>query len=329
MSSTQRPQVESIEKILESLDEPRFPKVDEFLGKVFDAPQYGDLSILEREQAVLDFLSQNREQWREMLAKEGLFAGQTPENINAISTRCTIEKTNRLLVPSLIEEIRKIDFRFIEIIKSTEGLSETLPLDLIDIEIRALKRLSGRSALKGPFDIIRSDIVERYISAADQFDGVVANKALGPLKKHLNLREINHCFTAALLLKNAIYLSAEGESASEEGLTVESIDSAILRISEKYPKVPPFLLKMALYANLTPGVLLENPTEIPTAARLVRLFAELGETRLPTQRKKSGLQELESNLLGAMAVSLGEELAESIDGQLLSELLAIAEANDW
>ena len=108
MASPKRPQAISIEKILEDLDEPRFPKVDEFLGKVFDAPQYNDLGVLEREQAVLDFLSHNRNKWQEMLAKEGLFSGQTPENINAISIRCTIEKTNRLLIPTLIEEIRKL-----------------------------------------------------------------------------------------------------------------------------------------------------------------------------------------------------------------------------
>lgn len=329
MSSAQRPQAESIEKILESLDEPRFPKVDEFLGKVFDAPQYDDLSILEREQAVLDFLSNNRQKWQEMLANEGLFAGQTPENINAISTRCTIEKTNRLLVPALIEEIRKIDFRFIEIVKNTEGLSETIPLDLIDIEMRALKRLSGRAALKGPFDIIRSDVVERYTHAADEFDGLVANKALSPLKKHLNLREINHCFKSALFLKNAIYLSAEGESASAEGLSIEIIDLAIQRIVEKYPKVPPFLLKMALYANLTTEVMLDTSPEVPTAARLVRLFAELGEARLLTHGKKSGLQELESTLLHAIFAKLEGEHAESIDGQLLAELVAIAEEKDW
>ncbi len=329
MSSTRRPQAKGIEKILEGLDEPRFPKVDELLGKVFNAPQYDELSVLEREQAVLDFLSHNRDKWQEMLANEGLFAGQTPENINAISIRCTIEKTNRLLIPTLIEEIRKIDFRYIEIVKNTEGLSETLPLELIDIEIRALKRLSGRAALKGPFDIIRSDVVERYTLAADEFDGVVANKALGPLKKHLNLREINHCIKSALFLKNAIYLSAEGESASIEGFTTEAIDAAIQNIIEKYPQIPPFLLKMALYANLTSDALTESSTEIPAAARLVRLFAELGEALLPTRRKQSGLHDLESSLLLAMFEKFEGEQAESVDGQLLGELVAIAEDRDW
>jgi hypothetical protein len=329
MSSPRRPQAISIEKILEDLDEPKFPKVDEFLGKVFDAPQYDDLSVLEREQAVLDFLSGNRGKWQEMLAREGLFAGQTPENINAISTRCTIEKTNRLLIPSLIEEIRKIDFRYVEIVKNTEGLSETLPLDLIDIEMRALKRLSGRAALKGPFDIIRSDVVERYTLAADERNGVVADKALGPLKKHLNVREINHCIKSALLLRNSIYLSAEDEKASIEGFTPDAIDSAIQSIVEKYPQVPPFLLKMALYANLTPEVLSESSAEIPAAARLVWLFAELGEALVPTRRKQTGLQVLESSLLHVMFDKLQDEPPESIDVQLLEEFVSIADENEW
>ena len=247
----------------------------------------------------------------------------------SFSTRCTIEKTNRYLIPALIEEIRKLDFRYIEIIKNTEGLSETLPLDLIDIEMRALKRLSGRAALKGPFDIIRSDVVERYTRAADELDGVVAARALGPLKKHLNLREINHCVKTALLLMNSIYLSAESESASEEGFTMEAIDSSIQNIMEKYPQVPGFLLKMALYANLSADAIAETSAEIPTAARLVSLFAKFGAALLPTRRNKNGLEELEGNLLKAILEEFEEEKADSIDAQLLRELVSAAEENDW
>ena len=101
-----------------------------------------------------------------MLNREGLFTQQTPENIDAISTRCTLERTNRKLIPALIEAVRKIDFRYVEIVRNTEGLSASLPLNLIDIQIRALKRLSGRMAFMGPFEVIRSDIVERYLQGA-------------------------------------------------------------------------------------------------------------------------------------------------------------------
>jgi hypothetical protein len=153
-SAPRTAQVRSIEDILEGLEQPRFPKVDELLGRVFGASEFERLSILELEQAVLGFLSDNRDRWQTMLNREGLFSQQTLENVDAISIRCTLERTNRKLLPALIEEVRKLDFRYIEIMKNSEGLSQSIPLDLIDIVIRSLKRLSGRTAFMGPYEVV-------------------------------------------------------------------------------------------------------------------------------------------------------------------------------
>ena len=329
MASVQQSDPLSLEKILQDLSEPRFPKVDQLLAKVFALPQFKDLSLLERERSVLDFLSQNREKWHHALLQEGLFTGQTPENTHAVSIRCTIERSNRLLIPALIEEVRKLDFRYIEILKNTEGLSEALLLDLIDIEIRALKRLSGRAALVGPLEIIRSDVVERYVAAADETGGSIAQKALGALKRHLNPREINHCVKTALLLKNSIYLTTDIESTSEDGFNAEQAANSIKYIAERYRRVPVFLLKMALYANLTARTAAQAAQGVPATARLVSVFADLGRELAATRSRQSGLQELESNLFATMHEKLGDELDQSIDGRLLEELTAIAEERDW
>ena len=102
-----------------------------------------------------------------------------------------------------------------------------------------------------------------------------------------------------------------------------------MNIIEKYPAVPVFLLKMALYANLPPGRATVSGTEIPSAARLVSLFAGLGEELVPVQRKNSGLEELESALLRTMYENLEAKLPESVDVQLTEELASIAEENEW
>ncbi len=329
MSSARSTTPDSIETILARLSEPRFPKVDEMLGKIFDARQFENLTLLEREEAVLDFLSQNRERWHNMLVREGLFTGQTPENMHAVSTRCAIEKSNRKLIPILIDEVRKLDFRFIEVLKNSDGLSETLPLDLIDIEIRALKRLSGRGALKGPLEIIRSDAVERYTQTAEERDGVIAGMALAPLKKRLNLREINHCVKTALLLKNSIYITLDPESILQSGFTEKQAHHAIRSIQAKYPRVPSFLLKMALYANLNAETTVESQAKIPAVARFVSLLADLGANIISSRQNDSGLQELESNLLSGMREHLPDEYKESVDGRLLEELIVIAEEESW
>jgi len=329
MAISQQIQPKSIESILDSLSEPRFPKVDEMLGKVFNAPQYKSLELLDKEQAVLDFLAQNREKWHGMLVREGLFSGQAPENMHAVSTRCAIERSNRKLIPLLIEEVRKLDFRFIEILRNSKGLSESLPLDLIDIEIRALKHLSGRAALRGPLEIIRSDVVDRYTLAADEADGAIANMALGPLKKRLNVREINHCVKSSLLLKNTVYLASNAESVSKNGFSALQIQSTIKAIQAKYRQMPGFLLKMGLYANLTPEAVEKAPFEIPTASRYISLLADLGAKLLFNRRNQDGLQELESSLFLTILDGLPDSSKHSVDAVLLKELVSIAEEQNW
>ena len=315
--------VRSIEDILAELERPRFPKVDELLGRVFAASQFQHLSILELEQAVLGFLSDNRDRWQAMLNGEGLFSQQTVENIDAISIRCALERTNRKLVPSVIEEVRKLDFRYIEIMRNAEGLSESMPLDLIDITIRSLKRLSGRIAFMGPYEVIRSDLAERYIVAVDEESGTAARKAIKPLKKHLNLREINHCVKSALLIRNAVYLQAE--PSGENGFSSEVVEASIGDLHDKYPLIPRFLLKMGLYANLRS----DAAHEAPGVSRLIALFSLLGQELLVARREHTEPEGLEHGVLRAIAEELGDDPAETVDGVLLEELTEIAAGRGW
>lgn len=323
-SRSHQERAQRIEKVLEQLDEPKFPKVDELLGKIFQAPQYENLSMLEREQAVLDFLSKNRDRWQAMLAEEGLFAGQTGENIDAISTRCVLERTNRKLIPALVDRIRVVDYRFIEMLRSTEGLSESLPLDIIDINIRSLKRLSGRNALIGPFEILDSDIVERYVVAADELSGIVTGKTLKPLKKYLNVREISHCLNTALLLHVGVYLGADTDTNADEGYDAERIVECINDVGTRYPDIPVFLLKMAFYSHLPAGA----EGDAPAVSRLLSLFCHLGRA-MPQARRDGAADGLEQIVWSAALADLGSDLSESTDAQLLEELLVIAEDKDW
>lgn len=327
-SAPQRPghgeRARRIEATLEKLDEPRFPKVDELLGKIFNAPQYENLSILEKEQAVIDFLSKNRDRWQAMLVQEGLFAQQTAENIDAISIRCTLERTNRKLIPTLVDEIRKVDYRFVEILKSADGLSESLPLDLIEINIRALKRLSARHAMIGPYEIIGGDVIERYAEAADELDGIIAGKTLKPLKKYLNLREIGHSIRAALLIYDGVYLGSVAEEVGDGVFSFEHIEQCVEEVGVRYPDIPVFLFKMAFFAHLPANA----EGDIPAVARLVSLLCRLGRA-LPQARRDGTSEGFEQTVWSAAAEELAGSLSETTDAKLIEELCVIAEEKDW
>ena len=312
---------DEIRRIMEKLGEPRFPTVDELLSKIFEAPQHEGLTVLNREIAVLDFVTKNREQWHALLRKEGLFENQTPETVDAISTRCILERSNRQLFPIISDEIRKIDFRFIEILKEKDRLSEVIPVELIDIQFRALKHLSGRKSFAGPYQVLRCDLLERYVQMGAERHGQIAARVIGPLEGRLNTREISHCLKTALFLRNTLHLRSSSDDSGDAALTIQDVEKVHISLVGKFPVVPQFLLKLGLYSNLP------DSEGAPGPSPFIAAMAKRGESLNPLTGSESVETVGPDEIWYKSELSKGD--ASCLDREITEELAEIAEENRW
>ncbi|MBI9098929.1 MAG: hypothetical protein JEY91_10660 [Spirochaetaceae bacterium] len=303
-------------------------KAKQFINKLLLNPTLNDLSALQKEEQIIQFLHINGNTLFPTLSSPAFFPGRNLLEVNNILLTSLFQITDTQLIPELRTIIyEKLNYSFFSFMGAGDFNEEGIRFQLFTFLQKMVKRPVTRRNLTGPHRAITSGLPAKYL--APVFDR--RKYVLFELTKVQRLRmaqsDLKDLISLSMLLKPAVHLmeapgKVSGRDSSSSMIQTHYIQKLIEGLKEELNLVPEPVICSGINSNLS---FLDN-RNIEASARIASLFSSMGISYRPAMKVDRGAVSPDSSWF---SIAKKNFRFNGFDKDMLSELYNISVENGW
>ncbi len=285
-----------------------------------------DLTPLQKEEQILQFLNVNAQALYPTLSSAQFFPGKRWQEVLAILTQALMQTTDATLAPLVEELAERLDLSFLAFLQERQ-----VPADRCRREIRSfMRRLLGkqeaRRAFAGPLGALVHGFADRYLSECFDDTQYVHFELTKVQRLRMSMEQVRHMIRGVLLLKPGIHLltvtSASTQDLGSGVVQPQFADKALQHLAGQLPLVPQPLLRSAVNANVS---CLDNPA-LEATSRFAAIMAARAVGYRPLARIDRGANTPDRSWFN---IARRNFKYYGFDIKMLDEFYKIAAENGW
>ncbi|RKX79262.1 MAG: hypothetical protein DRP87_03760 [Spirochaetes bacterium] len=299
-----------------------------FIVRLLKNPALHGFTPLQKEEHILQFLSQNSSQLYPTLSSSNFFPNKNWDQIWSLLTKTLFTEINKEMLPalkSIIEE--KLDFTFVSFLRQQNYPFTKLKEELYNFISALLEKPELRRAYTGPLTALWVDFTEKYIDQVFVRREYIHFELTKVQRLKMSREEIKNMIDASILLRPAVFILSAIESAgaveSVSGLVQPHfVDKVFKVLKKKLPFLPDELLRSSLNSNVS---FIENRF-LEATARLTAIFTGRCRTFNPHTKTDRGADTPDKSWF---SIARRNYRFYGYDIKILDELYKISAENDW
>lgn len=302
-------------------------KATVFIKRLLQNPALMSLSVLQKEEQIINFLKINSTQLLPTLSSPNFFPEQTWPQVFGILYQALLEIINETLLSQVKEILERIDFTFISFIRQ-----QNFPLSKCRDQIAEyikflLQKFEARRAFIGPFLAVQLNYTDRYIDQIYFRKQYIHFELTKVQRLKMSKQEIKNLIKASLLLKIAIYhltLKDPNENmASSSGIVQLSYADKVLQtLGDELKLLPQELLQSAVYSNLS----FSENSKLATTSRISAILASRCQNYHTVAKVDRGAETPDKSWF---SIARRNSKFYGFDLKMVEEFYRIAAENGW
>jgi hypothetical protein len=247
-------------------------KAHQFIQRLLANPALTQLTPLQKEEQIFQFLQTNARQLYPTLSSSAFFPGKNPLQIQELLASSLNEIINPNLFDLLANEVKKIDFGFSAQLREQKTSVPRLGEACVEFEKNLLAKRDARLAFTGPLTALTYNLTDKYLDEVFKRREYIYMEITRLQRLKLSKEEVQNFLKATLLLKNAVYLLTVSDTQPGYASFIcdaSFVDKTFDILKKQQKIIPEALLQSALYSNLS---FLDNP-RLEAISRLAAIFA--------------------------------------------------------
>lgn len=303
-------------------------KAKQFIAKLLANPSLNDLTALQKEEQIMQFLHVNGNKLYPTLSSPAFFPGRNLIEVNNILLTGLFEITNSQFIPELRTIIyEKMNYSFFSFLGAGEINEEGIRFQLFKFLEKMVKRPVIRRSLTGPHRAITSGLPGKYLSPVFDRRKYILFELTKVQKLRMAQSDMQDLIALSMLLKPAVHLMeapgrVNGRSASSSMIQTHYIQKMIEGLKDELSLVPESIICSGINSNLS----FQDNRNIEASARIASLFASMGTNYRPALKVDKGAVSADSSWFN---IARKNYRYNGFDKDMLSELYNISVENGW
>lgn len=303
-------------------------KAKQFLAKLLANPTLGDLSDLQKEEQIIQFLHINGNKLFPTLSSPAFFPGRNLNDINTILLTALFNITDTKLIPQLRTIIyEKMNYSFFSLMGAGNQNEEGIKFQLFKFMEKMVKRPMIRRNLTGPHRAVTTGLPGKYLAPVFERRKYVLFELTKVQRLRMAQGDIQNLISLSMLLKPAVHMmEAPGkmDTKSDKSNMVQThyIQKMTEELKNELSLVPESVIMSGINSNLS---FLDN-RQIEASARISSLFASMGVNYRPSMKIDRGAVSADSSWFN---IARKNYRFNGFDKDMLSELYNISVENGW
>ncbi len=303
-------------------------KAQAFISRLLSNPALNGLNALQREEQILQFLSNNSNQLFPTLSSGNFFPGKRWDEIFNLLAAALMEEIDKSLLPALKSLIQdRMDFSFILHFRQQQ-LPPKLKEDIFTFIQKLLSKPDVRRSFTGPFSALVFNFTEKYmgqIFTRKEYIHFELNKVQ---RLRMGREEIKNMINASLLLRPSIHILTasslgNGQEVSPTGVIQPQYAEKVADIvCKQFPVLPEQLIRSGVNSNVS----FLDKKSIGATARITALFSHRCRNYNPMVKVDRGADYPDKSWY---SIARRNFKFYGFDVKMVDELYKIAAENGW
>lgn len=303
-------------------------KARQFISKLLENPTLGDLSALQKEEQIIQFLQINGNKLFPTLSSPAFFPGKNLYEINSILLSALFQITDAQLIPELRTIIyEKINYSFFSFLGAGNLNEEGIRFQLFKFMEKMVNSPVIRRNLTGPHRAITTGLTGKYLGPVFDRRKYVLFELTKVQRLRMGQPEIQNLIRLSMLIKPAVHLmeapGRPGAGNSNSGMVqTHFIQKTIGELKSELSLIPEPVIVSGINSNLS---FIDNNT-LDASSRMASLFSSMGVNYRPDMKIDRGAVSADSSWFN---VARKNYRFNGFDKDMLSELYNISVENGW
>ncbi|MBB6478403.1 hypothetical protein [Spirochaeta isovalerica] len=303
-------------------------KAKQFILKLLANPTLSDLSELQKEEQILQFLHINGNKLYPTLSSPAFFPGRNLMDISNILYTALFDITDSLLIPELRTIIyEKINYSFFAFLGAKALNEEGIRFQIFKFLEKNIKKPVIRRNLTGPHRAITTALPVKYLVPAFERRKYILFELTKVQRLRMAQSEIQNFIYLTMLLRPAIHLMEApgrmGANKSNSGMVqTHYVQKVIEELKKELTLIPEEVICSGINSNLS----FQDNNSLEATARMASLFASMGTNYRPAMKIDRGAVSADSSWFN---IARKNYRFNGFDKDMLSELYNISVENGW
>jgi hypothetical protein len=303
-------------------------KAKQFITKLLVNPSLNDLTALQKEEQIIQFLHINGNRLYPTLSSPAFFPGRNLMEVNNILLTSLFLITDTQFIPELRTIIyEKLNYSFFSFLGAGNLNEEGIRFQLFTFMEKMVKRPVIRRSLTGPHRAIMSGLPGKYLSPVFDRRKYVLFELTKVQRLKMAQTDMQDLIALSMLLKPAVHLmeapgKANNRTSNSSMIQTHYIQKMIEGLKNELSMVPEPVILSAINSNLS----FQENKNIEASARISSLFASMGVNYRPAMKVDRGAVSADSSWF---SIARKNFRFNGFDKDMLSELYNISVENGW
>ena len=300
-------------------------KSSAFITRLLQNPALRDLTPLQKEEQIVQFLYLNSSQLYPSLSHPNFFPGMSWAEIVELLHKALFHIVDNDVLPGLRRIVfDQIDFSFVNFLGRSDSSRDHISDQVYEVLVELLKRPATRRALTGPYTAVHFRLAAPYIERIYMRKSYIHFELTKVQRLRMSKDEVRSMVDATLLLKPAVHLASSQSEADNVGGLVPArfAERALSQLGTKLSLLPEQAVRSAVNANVS----FREHRFVEATSRLASIFASRGRNYRPNVRVDRGADTPDKSWL---SIARRNHKFYGFDSKMLDELYSIAAEMGW
>jgi len=303
-------------------------KAQGFLSRLLGNPALRNMTPLQKEEQILQFLKVNAAQLYPTLASPAFFPGKSWDEIVSILRSMIALNTNNAIEPGIQKILADgMDLSFIQLIRQQNMPQEQLKKRIYEFVSTILSKQEARFEFIGSYNALAYRFVDKYLEEVFKRKQYIHFELTKVQRLKLGKDAIKDMIRLSVLLKPAVFLLVESQGTAKlesgRGLVQGPFAEKALEVmKKKFTILPDEVLASAVHSNVS---FQENP-DLEATSRMASILTAMGKNYKPDQKTDRGADTADKSWL---SIARRNYRYYGFDIKMIDECYMIAAENGW
>jgi hypothetical protein len=302
-------------------------KAAAFIGRLLQNPALSGLTPLQKEEQILQFLTQNGPQLYPTLTSGNFFPGKNWEQIYNLLVQAVVGEINKGFLPNLKTIIYdKIQLSFVPFLRQQNIPYQTIKQELFSFYSNFMQKPEARRGFTGAFSALVFNYTERYLNEIYARKEYIHFELIKVQRLKLPKEEMRHFLNMSILLRPLIHMLTAGTgNAHGSGISIvqsQFADKVFLIAKNQLKYLPDQVLRSGINSNVS---FLEN-RNLQVTSRITALYSTRCRNYNPNVKVDRGADSADKSWF---SIARRNFKFYGYDVKMLDEFYKIAAENGW
>lgn len=304
-------------------------KAKGFLSRLLGNPALQNMTPLQKEEQIIQFLKANSAQLYPTLASPAFFPGKSWDEIVSILKNIVALNTNNSIEPGIQKILTEgMDLSFIQLIRQQNMPQDQLKEKVYDFVSTILSKQEARFEFIGSYNALAYRFVDKYLEEIFRRKQYVHFELTKVQRLKLGKDAIKDMIRLTILLKPAVFLLVEsqggaGRLESGRGLVQGPFAEKALQVmKQKFVVLPEEIIASAVHANVS----FQEDPKLEATSRIAAILTSMGKSHKPDQKIDRGADTADKSWL---SIARRNFRFYGFDIKMIDEFYMIAAENGW